>query len=160
VCRLGYGSNGLINQHRKIKEKSVKVKVIQLDERYKSFITDEERERVGKIFDALKYHNTYNEDERYHEMYALGLEDGVWFLPAFCCEVITEPMIGNYTNQQNISIINPNEHKQNGILLVEDGSVDIDRLEEDGFYVICYRQDSTPPVFIPPDLIQRRQYEI
>jgi hypothetical protein len=34
------------------------------------------------------------------------------------------------------------------ILLVEDGSVDIDRLEEDGFYVIPYRQGSMPPMFL------------
>ena len=34
------------------------------------------------------------------------------------------------------------------ILLVEDGAVDIDQLEEDGFYVIVYRQGSTPPKFI------------
>lgn len=36
----------------------------------------------------------------------------------------------------------------NKILLVEDGSVDIDKLEEDGFYVIVYRQGATPPLFL------------
>lgn len=36
----------------------------------------------------------------------------------------------------------------NKILLVEDGSVNIDRLEEDGFYVIPYRQGSTPPMWL------------
>jgi hypothetical protein len=34
------------------------------------------------------------------------------------------------------------------ILLVEDGSVDIDRLEEDGFYVIPYRKGATPPAWL------------
>ena len=34
------------------------------------------------------------------------------------------------------------------ILLVEDGSVDIDKLEEDGWYVIVYRQGSNPPTFL------------
>lgn len=34
------------------------------------------------------------------------------------------------------------------ILLVEDGSVDIDRLEEDGFYVISYRQGAMPPAWL------------
>lgn len=33
-------------------------------------------------------------------------------------------------------------------LVVEDGSVDIDKLEEDGFYVIVYRQGAKPPVFL------------
>ena len=46
----------------------MKVKVIKLDERYLDYATD----------------------ERYHNMYALGLEDGVWFLPAFWCEVVEE----------------------------------------------------------------------
>jgi regulator of replication initiation timing len=36
----------------------------------------------------------------------------------------------------------------NKILLVEDGSVDIDKLEEDGFYVICYRQGSRAPMWL------------
>ena len=34
------------------------------------------------------------------------------------------------------------------ILLVEDGSVDIDKLEQDGFYVIVYRQGSKPPMWL------------
>lgn len=34
------------------------------------------------------------------------------------------------------------------ILLVEDGSVDIDKLEKDGFYVIVYRQGSRLPEFL------------
>lgn len=34
------------------------------------------------------------------------------------------------------------------VLMVEDGSVDIDKLEEDGFYVIVYRNGSTPPQYL------------
>ena len=34
------------------------------------------------------------------------------------------------------------------ILLVEDGSVDVDKLEQDGFYVIVYRQGSRLPEFL------------
>lgn len=34
------------------------------------------------------------------------------------------------------------------ILLVEDGSVDIDKLEEDGWYIIIYRQGANPPMFL------------
>lgn len=36
----------------------------------------------------------------------------------------------------------------NKILLAEDGSVDVDKLEEDGFYVIVYRQGSNKPEFL------------
>lgn len=35
-----------------------------------------------------------------------------------------------------------------GVILVEDGSVDVDRLEDDGFYVIVYRQGAKAPIFI------------
>ena len=34
------------------------------------------------------------------------------------------------------------------ILLVEDGSVDVDQLEEDGFYCIVYRNGSNPPQWL------------
>lgn len=34
------------------------------------------------------------------------------------------------------------------VLVVEDGSVDIDKLEEDGFYVIPYRQGSAFPKWL------------
>ena len=34
------------------------------------------------------------------------------------------------------------------ILLAEDGSVDVDKLEEDGFYVIVYRQGAKPPMWL------------
>lgn len=37
---------------------------------------------------------------------------------------------------------------KNKPLLVEDGSVDIDKLEEDGFYVIVYRQGAKPPIWL------------
>ena len=36
----------------------------------------------------------------------------------------------------------------NKILLAEDGSVDIDKLEKDGFYVIVYRQGAKPPMWL------------
>ena len=34
------------------------------------------------------------------------------------------------------------------VLMVEDGSVDIDKLEGDGFYVIVYRNGATPPQYL------------
>lgn len=36
----------------------------------------------------------------------------------------------------------------NKILLAEDSSVDVDKLEEDGFYVIVYRQGAKPPMWL------------
>lgn len=37
------------------------------------------------------------------------------------------------------------------VLIVEDGSVDTEQLEEDGFYVISYRQGSRPPMWLHED---------
>ena len=36
----------------------------------------------------------------------------------------------------------------NKILLAEDGSVDVEKLEEDGFYVIVYRHGAKPPMWL------------
>ena len=36
----------------------------------------------------------------------------------------------------------------NKILLAEDGSVDVDKLEQDGFYLIIYRQGAKPPMWL------------
>ena len=50
-----------------------------------------------------------------------------------------------YENR-NLKIIN--KASSDKILLVEDGSVDVDKLEEDGFYVIIYRQGAKPPMWL------------
>ena len=34
------------------------------------------------------------------------------------------------------------------ILLVEDGSVDVEKLEKNGFYCIVYRQGAKPPILM------------
>ena len=58
-------------------------------------------------------------------------------------------------NQQNKRIKELKEENKklkkllnNKILLAEDGSVDVDKLEEDGFYVIVYRQGAKPPMWL------------
>ena len=43
----------------------MKVKVIKLYDRFGDYWTDEERERVGKVFEALKFHDPNDEDEIY-----------------------------------------------------------------------------------------------
>lgn len=44
----------------------------------------------------------------------------------------------NYLNRFNKIVKSPT-------LIVEDGSVDTDKLKEDGFYCIVYRSGATPP---------------
>ena len=47
----------------------------------------------------------------------------------------------------------------NKILLAEDGSVDVDKLEEDGFYVIVYRQGAKPPMWLTHQHKDKGEYE-
>ena len=53
-----------------------------------------------------------------------------------------------YLEQENRNLKIINETSLGKILLVEDGSVDTDKLEEDGFYVIAYRQGARPPMWL------------
>ena len=53
-----------------------------------------------------------------------------------------------YLEYENRNLKLINEASSGKILLVEDGSVDIDKLEEDGFYVIVYRQGAKPPMWL------------
>lgn len=53
-----------------------------------------------------------------------------------------------YLEYENRHLKIINEISPNKILVVEDGSVDIDKLEEDGFYVIVYRTGSKPPTLL------------
>ncbi|MBQ2871634.1 hypothetical protein IJE86_08025 [bacterium] len=116
----------------------MKVKVVKLDDRYDGHL-QEQKEMIGKVFDALRFRNDYDKD--FKDYYALGLENGVYHIPAQCCEVVEELVMANNSTKGE-----PKTSSIKRILLVEDGSVDIDKLEQDGFYVIPYRQGSVPPI--------------
>lgn len=53
-----------------------------------------------------------------------------------------------YLEYENKKLKIINEKSIDKILLAEDGSVDVDKLEEDGFYVIVYRQGAKPPMWL------------
>lgn len=44
-----------------------------------------------------------------------------------------------------LDLLNNIKNHENNVLLVEDGSVDVDKLENMGFKVVVYRQGSNPP---------------
>ena len=46
----------------------MKVKVLQLDDRFKNH-TEEEEERIGKIFNALQFEYDWEKNEKYKKMY-------------------------------------------------------------------------------------------
>lgn len=118
----------------------MKLKVIKLDDGHTNIPSEEAM--IGKVFDAISFKSEYEAREDCKNMFALGMKNGVYFIPQKCCEVVEEH---TFKTEQSIS---KNANFPNGILLVEDGSVDIDKLEEDGFYVISYRQGSEPPKFL------------
>lgn len=121
----------------------MKVKIIKLDEKY-GVPPDNAEKEMEIIHDALDYYPEYAYDEEDKHKYIISVDGGknYWTLPASWCEVVEEH---TFETEQAIS---KNANFPNGILLVEDGSVDIDKLEEDGFYVISYRQGSEPPKFL------------
>lgn len=64
-------------------------------------------------------------------------------------EPIIEPkMIDNHIREIEEEVKKLRAIVKDKVLMVEDGSVDIDKLEEDGFYVIVYRSGSTPPQYL------------
>ena len=91
---------------------------------------------VGKITD-IKY------SESVHEHYYI-INSECNDLPFRYYEQDLKPFI-QYSNQEYIKLPDATKKK---VLIVEDGSVDIDKLEEDGFYVIVYRQGAKPPIFL------------
>lgn len=120
----------------------MKVKVIKLDERFDR--TDREyNEILGKVFDALPYKNDYEEDG-YKDNYGLGLEDRIYHIPAQCCEIVSEGIALQENGMTTLF--------QNRVLMVEDGSVDIDGVEEwceeQNIKLIVYRQGANKPEWL------------
>lgn len=81
---------------------------------------------VGNIYEAFI-------DNRFEEGYCVNLLDDIWFIRKACCEEVDE---NEKTNC-------------NKILLVEDGSIDLEieeeTLEKMGYKVIVYRQGANKP---------------
>lgn len=108
----------------------VKVKIIAKHEQDLS-----NRLEVGKIYEAFEIKNSYD------HIYAVNLGDCIYWLPIENAEVV-EDTTGIAATEEK-----PTQNNKR-VLLVEDGSVDIDKLEEDGFYVIVYRQGGNKPEWL------------
>jgi hypothetical protein len=129
----------------------VKVKFVKLTEEMKLYLDEDsiakEEQKIGTIYEAFEINSEY-QDEYHQHQYALNMGDGVWFVPVESCEVVetfdrpTEET--SNTQSQATPTITPSR-----ILLVEDGSVDIDHIEEDlGIDCIVYRSGANKPEWL------------
>lgn len=124
----------------------VKVKLVKLTDEMLEYCGDYEKFQVGKTFEALEIHNERNEENHKHQ-YVLNMGDHVWFVPMEICEVVERfGQVTQVANTQNQEVpVKPTSR----ILLVEDGSVDIDHIEEDlGIDCIVYRSGANKPEWL------------
>lgn len=91
---------------------------------------------VGNIYEAFR-------DNRFEEGYCVNLLDDIWFIPKECCEEVNEDF--KVVSQSE----NSSKPKHDKILLVEDGSVDVDYIAEN-FDIKCivYRQGANKPEWL------------
>lgn len=123
----------------------VKVKLVKFtNDEELGFVTEEEKCMLGRVFEAFLIDNKgFNELPQF----ALNVDNHyVWFVPTEWCEVLYD------TNEPPMAVEDNSKTSTTPagrILLVEDGSVDIDKLEDDlGITYIVYRQGSNKPEWL------------
>ena len=91
---------------------------------------------IGNVYEAFI-------DNRFGEGYCVDFLDKIWFVSKEYCEEVPN-------NNQTKNIATPNEKTNcDKILLVEDGSVDVDDIAENlGIKCIVYRQGSNKPEWL------------
>lgn len=110
----------------------VKVKIIE-----NPYIDRKDADKyVGNIYEAFI-------DNRFEEGYCVNLLDDIWFIPKKYCEEVNEDF--KVVPQPE----NSSKPKYDKILLVEDGSVDVDYIVEN-FDIKCivYRQGANKPEWL------------
>ena len=126
----------------------VRVKLIKLPDDTNYEFSEEEKNRVGKIFEAFEL------DFTTETRFGLYIEKDkcLWYVPKEFCEVIEEQTIDNFVDNSkqfdDIDLIKLPKPSKRKILLVPDGSVDTDRLDKMGIEYIIYRDSSPKPEFI------------
>ena len=91
---------------------------------------------VGNIYEAFI-------DNRFEEGYCVNLLDDIWFIPKKYCKEVNEDF--KVVSQPE----NSSKPKHDKILLVEDGSVDVDYIEENlDIKCVVYRQGANKPEWL------------
>lgn len=122
----------------------VKVKLVKIDEDYMLIANDEEKQRIRKIFEAFEINDEYAQKEKYKKIYALNIHKAIWYVPTEWCEVVEEETSSTISKTETVQTRTAEK-----FLLVEDGSVDIDQIQDDfGINCIVYRQGAKKPEWL------------
>ena len=132
----------------------VKVKIIKLPENVDE---DDRFIKLGNIYEAFELRDEETSDEFYHHFFALNLGWGIYHISPENVEVVEEVkyIIPDQTEEEreralkmfkDKGIIVPTPSPK--ILLVEDGSVNLDELNEKDIQYIVYRQGANPPFIL------------
>ena len=94
-------------------------------------------EYIGNVYEA------FIDNHNYTEGYCVNFLGRILFVPKECCEEVNEDF--KVVSQPE----NSSKPKYDKILLVEDGSVDVDDIEENlGIKCIIYRQGANKPEWL------------
>ena len=125
----------------------VKVKIVELPY---GIAEDDKYIKLGQVYEAFELRDEECGDDFYKHFYALNIGVGVFQISPENIEVVEEEnivakMIEEDKHNPQFQIQKTPAQK---ILLVADGSVDTDHLDELGINYIIYRESSPKPEFI------------
>ena len=124
----------------------VKVKIIKLP---KCVTEDDKYIKLGQVYEAFELRDEKSESDFYKHFFVLNLGWGIFNIALENVEVI-EGDANEKVGDNNNNIVK--SYSQQKILLVEDGSVDIDSLEEwcneQNIKLIVYRSGANKPEFL------------
>lgn len=124
----------------------VRVKIIKLPE---GISEDDEYIKLGQVYEAFELRDEKCWDDFYKHFYALNIGVGIFHISPENVEIIEEePTVEVIADEKVQKVLNGKPR----ILMVEDGSVDVDALEEwceeNNIKLIVYRNGATPPAWL------------
>ena len=124
----------------------VRVKVIKLP---KCVTEDDKYIKLGQVYEAFELRDEKSESDFYKHFFVLNIGWGIFNIEPENVEVI-EDDANEKVGDNNNNIVK--SYSQQKILLVEDGSVDIDNLEEwcteQNIKLIVYRSGANKPEWL------------
>ena len=124
----------------------VRVKIIKLPE----YISEDDKYvKLGQIYEAFELGDEDCGDDFYKHFYGLNIGVGVFQISPENVEIIEEePTVEVIADERVQKVLNGKTR----ILMVEDGSVDVDALDEwceqNNIKLIVYRNGANPPAWL------------